>query len=295
MHALRSGYRAVRLRSPTGSRLQFGTLLLHLRFETRQGHGDFDAPEVSFAAGAAGAAHGLQRLEHRVLQRVALAFLDRRQPVEQPVDPRWDAAADAIDRGDFDAAVDAYRSILAETPTDPDATAGLAQVELLVLDVDGVLTDGGLWLDAQGRLQKRFDVRDGLGLKLLQKQGIQLAFLSGGQGGATDVRARHLGIHHCLVGIKDKPPALKALQERVGVTPQHTGYLGDDLNDLAVRRSVQLLIAPRDGCRPLRRQADAVLNRRGGHGAVRELAERILKARGDWRGLAQQGWRDRND
>ncbi len=171
----------------------------------------------------------------------------------------------------------------------------LAQLQLLVLDVDGVLTDGGLLLDPEGRLQKRFDVRDGLGLKLLQKAGVQLAFLSGGHGGATEVRARQLGIDHCLVGIKDKPPALNALQERVGVTPEQTGYLGDDLNDLAVRRSVKLLISPRDGCRPLRQQADAVLNRRGGHGAVRELAERILKARGAWRELSEQGWRDRND
>lgn len=171
----------------------------------------------------------------------------------------------------------------------------LAALELLVLDVDGVLTDGGLWFDAQGQLQKRFDVRDGLGLRLLQKAGLQLAFLSGGRGGATEVRARQLGIEHCLVGIKDKPPALKALQERVGVTAQRTGYLGDDLNDLAVRNSVKLLVAPRDGCRPLRRQSDAVLHHRGGHGAVRELAERILKARGDWIELEQQGWRDRND
>ena len=171
----------------------------------------------------------------------------------------------------------------------------LRSIQLLVLDVDGVLTDGGLWLDPEGRLQKRFDVRDGLGLKLLQKQGIQLAFLSGGHGGATDVRARQLGIDHCLVGIKDKPPALKDLQERVGVTAQRTAYLGDDLNDLAVRSSVGLLLSPRDGCRPLRRQANAVLHHSGGHGAVRELAERILKARGEWRELAQQGWRDRND
>ena len=63
----------------------------------------------------------------------------------------------------------------------------LAALELLVMDVDGVLTDGGLWLDAQGQLQKRFDVRDGLGLRLLQQQGLKLAFLSGGQGGATEV------------------------------------------------------------------------------------------------------------
>ena len=117
-------------------------------------------------------------------------------------------------------------------------TTSLTQVELLVLDVDGVLTDGGLWLDQEGRLQKRFDVRDGLGLKLLQKSGLHLAFLSGGHGGATDVRARQLGIEHCLVGIKDKPPALRALQEHVGVTAQRTAYLGDDLNDLAVRSCV---------------------------------------------------------
>ena len=174
-------------------------------------------------------------------------------------------------------------------------TGPLAELQLLVLDVDGVLTDGGLWLDSAGRLQKRFDVRDGLGLKLLQQAGIQLAFLSGGRGGATEVRADQLGIKHCLVGIKDKPPALEDLQKRLGVTAQRTGYLGDDLNDLALRSSVRLLLAPRDACRPLRRQADAVLNRRGGHGAVRELAERILKARGDWEELAQQGWRDRND
>lgn len=171
----------------------------------------------------------------------------------------------------------------------------LAQLQLLVLDVDGVLTDGGLWFNPDGQLQKRFDVRDGLGLKLLQKVGLHLAFLSGGRGGATEVRARQLGIEHCLVGIKDKPPALSALQEQLGVAQSRTAFLGDDLNDLAVRGHVGLLLAPRDACRPLRRQADAVLRHRGGHGAVRELAERILQARGDWERLRRHGWRDRND
>ena len=88
----------------------------------------------------------------------------------------------------------------------------LQQIDLLVLDVDGVLTDGGLWFDANGLLQKRFDVRDGLGIRLLQQAGLELAFLSGGMGGATEVRARQLGIQHCLVGIKDKPAALLQLQ-----------------------------------------------------------------------------------
>jgi 3-deoxy-D-manno-octulosonate 8-phosphate phosphatase (KDO 8-P phosphatase) len=171
----------------------------------------------------------------------------------------------------------------------------LAALKLVVMDVDGVLTDGGLWFDPDGVLQKRFDVRDGLGLRLLQQSGLQLAFLSGGGGGATEVRARQLGIEHCLVGIRDKPLALETLQHQLRVGPASTAFVGDDLNDLAVRDQVRLLLTPADACRPLRRQADAVLRRRGGHGAVRELAERILQARGDWHGLKLQGWRDRNE
>ena len=171
----------------------------------------------------------------------------------------------------------------------------LAAVELLVLDVDGVLTDGGLWFDPIGQLYKRFDVRDGLGIRLLQQAGLSLAFLSGGKGGATEERAHQLGISHCLVGVKDKPLALERLQNQLGVTITTTAFLGDDLNDLAVREQVRLLLAPRDAALPLRRQADAVLHRRGGHGAVRELAERILQARGDWQSLHCNGWRERND
>ena len=171
----------------------------------------------------------------------------------------------------------------------------LRSIHLLVLDVDGVLTDGGLWFDAEGQLSKRFDVRDGLGIRLLQQAGIDIAFLSGGQGGATEVRARQLGINHCLVGIKDKPASLTGLQNHVGVSVEQTAFVGDDLNDLAVRPVVGLLFAPADACQPVRRGADAVLLRCGGHGAVRELAERILKARGRWGLLSRDGWKDRND
>ena len=171
----------------------------------------------------------------------------------------------------------------------------LRHIRLLVLDVDGVLTDGGLWFDASGQLLKRFDVRDGLGIRLLQQAGVEIAFLSGGQGGATEVRARQLGIKHCLVGIKDKPEALLQLQHKLGVHIAETGFLGDDLNDLAVRPVVGLLMAPADACAPVRQGADAVLRQRGGHGAVRELAETILQARGRWQNLKRDGWRDRND
>ena len=171
----------------------------------------------------------------------------------------------------------------------------LSEIELLVMDVDGVLTDGGLWFDASGQLIKRFDVRDGLGIRLLMQAGVRLAFLSGGQGGATEVRARQLGIDHCLVGIRDKPAAITELQLQLGVTQAQTAFVGDDLNDLAARPVVGLLVAPADACEPVRQGADAVLMRRGGDGAVRELAERLLQARGRWQQLRRHGWRDRND
>ncbi len=171
----------------------------------------------------------------------------------------------------------------------------LAEVELLVLDVDGVLTDGGLWFDGNGEVQKRFDVRDGLGLRLLQAEGLALAFLSGGKGGATESRAKQLGIDNCFVGVKNKPAMMKSLQQDLGVASSQTAFLGDDLNDLSVRTQVRLLLSTSDASAPLRQKADAVLQSAGGQGAVRELAERILKARGKWKQVSRDGWIDRND
>jgi 3-deoxy-D-manno-octulosonate 8-phosphate phosphatase (KDO 8-P phosphatase) len=171
----------------------------------------------------------------------------------------------------------------------------LGVLQLLVLDVDGVLTDGGLWTTESGEVIKRFDVRDGLGIRLLQQAGVEVAWLSGGKSGATEQRARYLGIRHVLTAVKDKPAALGELQATLGIPAASSAFVGDDLNDLAVRPSVGLLIAPADAVQPLRRQADWVLDRIGGDGAVRRLAEEILRARGEWRQLAGQGWRDRND
>ena len=98
-----------------------------------------------------------------------------------------------------------------------------------------------------------------------------------------------------VVGIKDKPAALQKLQTQLSVSISRTAFVGDDLNDLAVRHQVGLLVTPADACPAVQRQADGVLRHRGGHGAVRELAERILQARGLWDELSTQGWRDRND
>ncbi|MEB3325940.1 MAG: HAD family hydrolase, partial [Cyanobacteriota bacterium] len=164
---------------------------------------------------------------------------------------------------------------------------GLRRLRLLVLDVDGVLTDGGLWTTESGEVLKRFDVKDGLGIRLLQGAGVEVAWLSGGKSGATEQRARYLGIRHVLTGVRDKPTALTALRAELGVRLEETAFVGDDLNDLAVRPAIGLLLCTADAVLPLRRQADWVLDRNGGDGAVRRLAEEILRARGEWDDLVR--------
>lgn len=170
----------------------------------------------------------------------------------------------------------------------------LKQVRFLVCDVDGVLTDGGLHYDERGGVVKRFDVRDGLAIRMLQRAGIEVAFLSGGRSGAIEQRASHLDIRHCLVGVGDKLAALQDLLEQLGLERSHTAFIGDDLNDLTVRPAVGLLVSPANGARGLRRQADLVLRQNGGDGAVRELAELLLHQRGHWQTLSREGWRDTN-
>ena len=103
----------------------------------------------------------------------------------------------------------------------------LRQLRLLVLDVDGVLTDGGLWTTESGEVLKRFDVRDGLGIRLLQQAGLEVAWLSGGKSGATEQRARYLGITHVLTGVGDKPAALTALQKQLGVRREESAFVGE--------------------------------------------------------------------
>ncbi|MGL6134304.1 MAG: KdsC family phosphatase [Prochlorococcaceae cyanobacterium] len=170
----------------------------------------------------------------------------------------------------------------------------LAAVRLLVCDVDGVLTDGGLHYDESGRVVKRFDVRDGLAVRMLQRSGIEVALLSGGRSGAIEQRARHLGIEHCRVGVGDKAAGLEQLQAELAVAPAHTAFIGDDLNDLTVRPRVALLISPADGANGLRQRAHWVLRRRGGNGALRELAEALLQQRGALKALQRHGWREGN-
>ena len=171
----------------------------------------------------------------------------------------------------------------------------LSILRLIVCDIDGVLTDGGLWYDETGGVIKRFDVRDGLGIKLLQQEGIEVAFLSGGRAGAIEVRAKHLAIQHCLIGVRDKVQGLSDLMGQLNLSKSQVAFIGDDLNDLAVRPLVGLLVATSDAEASMKRHANIVTKSRGGHGAVREFAEMVLKLRGRWKDLSTNGWRDRND
>ena len=170
----------------------------------------------------------------------------------------------------------------------------LRQLKLLVFDVDGVLTDGGLSYGPDGQIWRRFNARDGLGIKVLQEAGLQLAWISGGRGGSIARRAQDLGIAHCFAEVKDKSAVLNALQQKLGYSAVETAFVGDDRNDLVVRPHVGLLITPADAVPSVRRRADLVLRSSGGQGAVRELAGRILRARGEWAELERWGWSQRN-
>ena len=164
----------------------------------------------------------------------------------------------------------------------PTVAQRAARIKLLVLDVDGVLTDGRVIYDTEGREIKVFDVRDGHGLKLLQRAGVRVALLSGRGSAANRVRAAELGIERLLEQIKIKLPALEELIAEHGVEPGQVAYMGDDLIDLPAMRAVGLALAPADAQPEALAAAHWVASRPGGRGAVRQACELLLKSSGAW-------------
>lgn len=160
--------------------------------------------------------------------------------------------------------------------------ARLHTVRLLVCDVDGVLTDGGLWLDRAGRDAKVFSVRDGLGLSLARQAGLATAFLTARRSPVVTLRARECGVTVVMQGRLDKGGALLEICRRVSVPPAATAYVGDDLVDLAAMRLAGVAVAVADAAPEVKRAADFVTAAAGGHGAVREVVERLLKAQSRW-------------
>lgn len=155
----------------------------------------------------------------------------------------------------------------------------LARVELLVLDVDGVLTDGRLYYGARGEIFKSFHVRDGRGLKLLQDAGVSLAAISGRKSKAVSARMRELGIKHLVQGESDKVAALQRIAARIGVDPLKCACIVDDTLDLPLMAAVGFAAAVADAHPLVIKAAHWVSHAPGGCGAVRELCDAILRAR----------------
>jgi 3-deoxy-D-manno-octulosonate 8-phosphate phosphatase (KDO 8-P phosphatase) len=157
-----------------------------------------------------------------------------------------------------------------------------SRIRLLVLDVDGVLTDGGLVYCASGEETKRFNVHDGLALVAARKAGLQIAVLSSRASAAVTRRMTELGVSEVHQGVGDKAGALAALCKRLGIPTSAVAMMGDDLPDLAALGQVGLALAPANAVAEVKRAAHWVARRRGGDGAVREAVEMLLKARRAW-------------
>jgi len=155
-----------------------------------------------------------------------------------------------------------------------------AQVRLMILDVDGVLTDGRLYYGPSGEAMKAFDGRDGHGIKLLREGGIEVAILTARQSEIVAVRARELGVQRVLQGASDKVAGLEHLLNDTGVNALRCGYVGDDWPDLAVLARVGFAATVADAVPEVRSAVHWVSRAAGGRGAVREVAEFVLQAQG---------------
>ena len=153
-------------------------------------------------------------------------------------------------------------------------------ITCMVFDVDGVLTDGGISITDSGEEIKTFNSRDGHGIKLLMRAGIEVVILTGRTSRVVEHRARELGITHVLQGAKDKKVALLDLAERIGIEPANMAYMGDDVVDLPPMALCGLTFAPADAVDMVRERADVVTALPGGRGAAREAIESLLKRLG---------------
>ena len=157
-----------------------------------------------------------------------------------------------------------------------------ASTRLLILDVDGVLTDGTIFIDDEGRQSRGFHIQDGLGIAMWKAIGRTVAILTSKRSPAVTARAAMLGIDLVEQGAEDKLPGLARLMEQAKAGPEQTAYMGDDLLDLAAMRRVGYPLAPANAVAEVRAIARYVTSRRGGQGAVREAIEHLLKSQDCW-------------
>ncbi|MEW5903694.1 MAG: HAD family hydrolase [Pseudomonadota bacterium] len=158
--------------------------------------------------------------------------------------------------------------------------ARIKPLRLIAFDVDGVLTDGGLYLSDSGEETKRFNTLDGHGLKMLQNSGVELAIITGRTSRCVELRARNLGIQHLYQGVEDKLAAMRGLLTALGLQPEQAAFMGDDVVDLPAMLNVGVAFSVPAAPQCVRDRADYVSQHAGGSGAVREVCELIMSAQG---------------
>ena len=169
-----------------------------------------------------------------------------------------------------------------------DLSARCQPIQLLLSDVDGVLTDGGVIFDNSGIEIKRFHIRDGLAIKLWQRAGRTFGLVTGRASHIVQLRAVELGVELVRQGVDDKLAVVKQIISEFDLTPDRVGFIGDDLPDLPVLRYVGFGAAVRDACDEMRKHAHYVTKAPGGTGAVREAIELLLKTQGRWEELVRK-------
>lgn len=155
-------------------------------------------------------------------------------------------------------------------------------IKLLLLDVDGVLTDGKIYFTEQGLELKAFNSQDGIGIKLLQKNGVEVGVITGRKSTMVEKRMSELGVTHIYQGQDDKLETYKNIKTKHKLENHHIAMMGDDLPDLSPMQEAGLSITVPNACDAVKKHADWQTNRHGGFGAVREACELILKAQGNW-------------
>ena len=161
-------------------------------------------------------------------------------------------------------------------------TASLQKIKLLALDVDGVLTDGSIYISPAGEVFKGFNAKDGMGISCALRSGLQIAVITGRQSPIVERRCEELGIPLLQQGVKDKRLALQQMAQELGLTREEIAYMGDDLNDIPAFKASGLNLVPADAAMEVLTVADIITKASGGRGAVREAITMILAAQDNW-------------
>ncbi|MDD3114379.1 MAG: HAD-IIIA family hydrolase [Anaerovibrio sp.] len=168
-----------------------------------------------------------------------------------------------------------------------DALERAARIRMVVLDVDGTLTDGRIYIGPEGEAMKEFSVKDGMGITMMHRAGLETAIITGRSSQIVECRAAELKIDRVWQGVKNKHEAWQQLKQEMNLTNREIAYVGDDLNDLSILQQAGLACCTGDARTEVKRFSHVISGYDGGNGAVREIAEFILKAQGKWQSLVE--------